>query len=53
MAAVDSSKFFDMIVGEVVFTRVPDLVWKLQANFVFHLKRFFRQGNRLENCGKR
>ena len=23
---------------------VPESVWKLQASFVFHLKRFFRQG---------
>ena len=40
-AAIDSSKFFDMIVWEVVFPMmgkvgVPDRIWKLQANFVFH-----------------
>ena len=47
-AAIGSSKFFDMIVWEVVFPMMgqigPDRVWKLQASFVFHLKQFFRQG---------
>ena len=53
-AAIDSFKFFDMIVWEVVFPMmgkmgVPESVWKLQASFVFHLKRFFRQG---QSCGE-
>ena len=53
-AAIDSSKFFDMIVWEVVFPMmgkmgVPDSVWKLQASFVFHLKRSFRHG---QSCGE-
>ena len=44
--AIGSSKFFDMIVREVVFPMmekmgVPDRVWKLQDSFVFHLKRLF------------
>ena len=53
-AAIDSSKFFDMIVLEVVFASMgkmgfPDRVWKLQASFVFHLKRSFR---RRQSCGE-
>ena len=57
-AAVDSSKFFDMIVWKVVFSvmgkmGVPDRVWKLQASFVFHLKRLFRQRQSCVKCGKR
>ena len=54
-AAIDSSKFFDMVVREV-FTMmwkmgIPDQVWKLQASFVVHLQRFFRQGQSLgEMC---
>ena len=54
-AAIDSSKFFGMIVWEVVSPHdreegVPDRVWKLQASFVFHLKRFFGQA---QLCGER
>ena len=40
----ESSELFDMIVWEVEKMRVADRVWKLQASFVFHLKRFFRRG---------
>ena len=50
-AAIDSSKFFDMIVWVFPLMAkmgVPDQVWKLQASFVSHLKRFFRW----QSCGE-
>ena len=53
-AAVDSFKVIDMVVWELAFTTmvklgVPAKIWKMQAWFVFHLKRVCRQG---QWCGE-